>query len=152
MLGLWLTLTFKSSPLTRTATSVAVDSPTTTVTTAPEGDDDAPAGAPPPRQQTTAPPTPTLATRTVNGDPIYTRFGDVQVAVVLSGTRIVDVTNIQLPFDHQRSAYISRVAAPRLRQEVLATQNAVIDTISGATYTSAAYRHSLQSALDRAGG
>lgn len=41
-------------------------------------------------------------------------------------------------------------AMPRLQQETLAAQNAKIATVSGATYTSNAYKTSLQSALDRA--
>ena len=38
-----------------------------------------------------------------------------------------------------------------LRQRALAAQSADIETVSGATYTSEAYRSSLQSALDKAG-
>jgi uncharacterized protein with FMN-binding domain len=36
-----------------------------------------------------------------------------------------------------------------LRSEVLSAQSATIDGISGATYTSASYAQSLQSALDK---
>jgi uncharacterized protein with FMN-binding domain len=39
---------------------------------------------------------------------------------------------------------------PRLREETLSAQGADIDTVSGATYTSAGYRKSLQAALDAA--
>jgi uncharacterized protein with FMN-binding domain len=104
-----------------------------------------PAGAPP------ASPTTTTTRRTVDGKAVYTKFGDVQVRVVLAGVRIVDVQPLQMPFDHQRSQLISDRAGPWLHDEALQAQSPDIDVISGATYTSEAYRTSLQSALDRAG-
>ena len=45
---------------------------------------------------------------------------------------------------------INQRAAPILCQEALDAQNAEIDTVSGATYTSRGYRTSLQAALDAA--
>jgi uncharacterized protein with FMN-binding domain len=39
---------------------------------------------------------------------------------------------------------------PKLQQEALTAQNANVATVSGATYTSQAYKSSLQSALDQA--
>jgi len=51
-----------------------------------------------------------------------------------------------------RSSDISRYAAPQLRREALSAQSAHIDTVSGASYTSAGYAMSLQSALDKRGG
>ena len=81
---------------------------------------------------------------------IPTRYGDVQVEVVLSGSRITDVKPLQLPYDRARSQFISDQAAPLLRQEALDAQSAQIDTLSGATYTSEGYAQSLQAALDQA--
>ncbi len=46
---------------------------------------------------------------------------------------------------------INSQAAPLLVQETMSAQSAQIDSISGATYTSAGYLQSLQSALDQAG-
>ncbi|MGK9464229.1 FMN-binding protein, partial [Streptomyces sp. G6] len=43
-------------------------------------------------------------------------------------------------------------AVPQLNQAAITAGNADIDTVSGATYTSAGYKQSLQSALDQAGG
>ncbi len=91
-----------------------------------------------------------LANGTVTGQTIGTRFGDVQVQVRISGGRIVDIAALQLPFDHARSAEISQLVEPLLRQEALQAQSAQIDVVSGATYTSMAYAQSLQSALDQA--
>jgi uncharacterized protein with FMN-binding domain len=75
----------------------------------------------------------------------------VQVRVVVSGGRLVDVEALQLPNDRSRSVRISADAGPRLRNEALQAQSANINTVSGATYTSDGYAQSLQSALDRAG-
>ncbi|MDX6302616.1 MAG: hypothetical protein QOF53_3830 [Nocardioidaceae bacterium] len=77
-------------------------------------------------------------------------YGTVQVRVTLHGRRITGVTALRLPAGG-RSSDISGYAAPRLRQEALSAQSAHIDTVSGASYTSAGYASSLQSALDRAG-
>jgi uncharacterized protein with FMN-binding domain len=78
-------------------------------------------------------------------------YGLVQVRVTVSGGRVVDVQPLQLPNDRARSAYISQVAGPMLRTEALQAQNARVDIISGATYTSDAYAQSLESALQQAG-
>jgi uncharacterized protein with FMN-binding domain len=88
---------------------------------------------------------------TATGDPIATRYGDVQVRVTVRKGKIVTIDALQLTADDPRSAQISAYAAPQLQQEALSTQSAAIDAISGATYTSAAYAQSLQSALDKLG-
>lgn len=88
----------------------------------------------------------------VDGDVVGTRFGDVQVRLIESGGKIVDIKALQLPFDRSRSQQISQYSEPILHDEALQAQSARIDTVSGATYTSLAYSKSLQSALDRVGG
>ena len=88
--------------------------------------------------------------RTVVGGAYDVGYGTVQVRVTLHGRRITGVTALRLP-SGGRSSQISGYAAPRLKHEALAAQNAHIDTVSGASYTSAGYANSLQSALDRAG-
>ena len=88
----------------------------------------------------------------VDGDVVGTRFGDVQVRLVEAGGKITDVQALQMPFDRRRSNEISQYAEPILHSEALQAQSAQIDTVSGATYTSDAYRTSLQSALDHVHG
>lgn len=88
---------------------------------------------------------------TYTGDAETTRFGTTQVSVTVAGGRITEVATLQLNQADPRSTQISESAAPTLRSEVLAQQTAAVDTVSGATWTSAAYEASLQSALDRAG-
>lgn len=80
-----------------------------------------------------------------------TRYGQVQVQVTVSGGSITDVTPVHLTDADRRSIQISNRAAPVLRQEVLTSQSAKVQTVSGATYTSDGYLTSLQSALDQAG-
>jgi uncharacterized protein with FMN-binding domain len=88
--------------------------------------------------------------RTITGAVAQTPYGDVQVRVVLNGTKITDVQAVHLTDANGTSRQISASAAPVLRQEALAAQSAKVDTVSGATYTSEGYRQSLQAALDQA--
>jgi uncharacterized protein with FMN-binding domain len=97
-----------------------------------------------------APPAAPPVQRTVKGALVQTPYGDVQVQVVLVGTRIADVTPLHLTDSSGTSVDISAQAEPLLRQEALTAQSAKIDTISGATYTSQGYQASLQAALDAA--
>jgi uncharacterized protein with FMN-binding domain len=90
------------------------------------------------------------ASTKVDGPVISTRFGDVQVEVVVASGKVTDVVALELPTG-RRSGQISQYAEPVLRQEALQAQSAKIDLVSGATYTSDAYAQSLQSALDHAG-
>lgn len=87
-------------------------------------------------------------TVTVNGSVAQTRWGPVQVRVVIAGGRINDVTAIQYPNGNGRDDEINSFALPRLHDEVVAAQSANIDAISGATVTSDGYIESLQAALD----
>ena len=100
----------------------------------------------------TAPPPPATTTSHTVAGPVETnQFGPVQVVLTVQGTKVTDVQTPELPTDRARSAYISSVAGPILRQEALTAQSAQIDTVSGATYTSDSFAQSLQAALTRAG-
>ncbi|MGV9455035.1 FMN-binding protein [Streptomyces sp. NPDC003635] len=105
--------------------------------------------APAAPKTTSAAPKP--APRTVTGVTASTKYGPVQVRITLSGSTITGATAVQYPDETARSQDISSAAVSKLNQETLAAQSANIDTVSGATYTSAGYRQSLQSALDQAG-
>lgn len=91
-----------------------------------------------------------LKNGTFNGPSEDTRFGTVQVAIVVAGGKITDVKSLHLTDAERRSQMISAYAAPILRSEVLKAQSVNIDTVSGATITSDAYLTSLQGALDAA--
>jgi uncharacterized protein with FMN-binding domain len=93
---------------------------------------------------------PTLKDGQYAGQDVPNPYGDVQVQVVVSGGRISDVQPLVLPSDRQRSAEISQSAGPLLHDEIVQTQSAQIDVVTGATYTSDGYAQSVQSALDQA--
>jgi hypothetical protein len=88
---------------------------------------------------------------TVTGDTVQTQWGPVQVAVSVSGSQITGVSVLQHPSGNSQDDQINGYALPILVDETMAAQSAQIDMVSGATYTSAGYQQSLQSALDRAG-
>ncbi|MFG2934786.1 FMN-binding protein [Streptomyces sp. NPDC048282] len=79
----------------------------------------------------------------VKGTTIDTDKGPVQVQVTFSGDKITAVKMLQQP-DHPQTT----AAVPVLISETLKAQSADIDTVSGATITSDAYKKSLQAAID----
>ncbi|MFE9094601.1 FMN-binding protein [Streptomyces sp. NPDC007264] len=89
--------------------------------------------------------------RTVVGDVAQTQYGPVQVRVTLNGDKVTKAEAVQAP-SGGLSSQKTATAVPRLNQEAVSAQSANIDAVSGATYTSAGYKQSLQSALDKAGG
>lgn len=91
------------------------------------------------------------ANGTFTGSSESTRYGSVQVKIVVVGGTITDVVPLRLTDQGSRSVQLSNYAAPILRAEVLAAQSAKVASVSGATYTTDAYLLSLQSALDQAG-
>ena len=103
-----------------------------------------------PAPQTTAAKT-TPSTKTATGDDAPNQYGDVQVRVTVSGTKITNITNVALPSSDGKSQEISAAAGPELAQQALSAQSAQIDGVSGASYTSDSYLTSLQSALDKVG-
>ena len=87
------------------------------------------------------------------------RWGTVQVTLVVRKTtstsasgakkvsrRIADITGTY-SYHTDRSAFIMQQSLPQLRLEALQAQNANIDMVSGATFTSQAFIQSLQAAL-----
>jgi uncharacterized protein with FMN-binding domain len=91
---------------------------------------------------------PVAAISTVAGRTEQTRFGPVQVSVTFDGSKITAVTTLQAPNGSGRDEMLTRYATPQLAKEVIASQSARVDTVSGATYTSAGYLTSVQSAID----
>ncbi|MFF4469018.1 FMN-binding protein [Streptomyces sp. NPDC001599] len=90
-------------------------------------------------------------TQVLTGDAAQTQYGTVQVRVTVSGGRITDAEALQAPRGG-RSDQVTADAVPKLNRAAVTAGTADIDAVSGATYTSAGYKQSLQSALDRAGG
>ena len=92
----------------------------------------------------------TAGGKVVTGEVINGPYGPSQVAITLSGGKITKVTVLQHTDDGENSQQIDGNALPKLTAETLTAQSAKIDAVSGASYTSAGYIKSLQSALDKA--
>jgi len=113
----------------------------------------------PPAAETSAPPADAAAGGgatsngggTFTGSVVQTEYGPVQVRVTLTDGKITSASAVQAP-SGGRSDQISGDAIPKLNDAALAAGDADIDAVSGASYTSAGYKESLQSALDQAGG
>ncbi|WP_051259460.1 FMN-binding protein [Schaalia suimastitidis] len=87
---------------------------------------------------------------TWEGSVYQTPYGPMQVSATISGGTITAIDWLQLPSDNH-SQRINNTAAPRLVESALAAQSADVDSVSGASYTSAAFKSSLQAALAQAG-
>ena len=77
-------------------------------------------------------------------------YGTVQVKAIIHNGIIADVQFLQYPNDQEESEQVSQMAMPNLKQEAIKAQNAQVDTVSGATQTSQAFRESLAAALQQA--
>ena len=87
----------------------------------------------------------------MTGDAADTIYGPVQVQITVRNRKLTAANATVYPTGTPRDAQINAFAIPQLEQETVATGNANIDAVSGATYTSNGYIASLQSALSKAG-
>ena len=85
----------------------------------------------------------------VNGKVASTAYGPVQIQLIERSGKIVKVAVLVQPTNTLHDVQIGEFAFPKLISETLAAQSGKIDAVSGATYTSAGYIQSLQSALDK---
>ena len=85
----------------------------------------------------------------VDGKVASTAYGPVQIQLIKRNGKIVKVAVLMQPTNTLNDVQIGKFAFPKLISETLAAQNGKIDAVSGATYTSAGYIQSLQSALDK---
>ena len=90
----------------------------------------------------------TAGETTITGKVANTAYGPVQVQLVVKSNKIVKVAILEQPTNTIHDIQIGEFAFPKLIGETLAAQNAKIDAVSGASYTSAGYISSLQSAVD----
>jgi uncharacterized protein with FMN-binding domain len=90
----------------------------------------------------------TAGETTVTGKVGNTVYGPVQVELIVKSGKIVKVAILKQPTNTIHDIQIGEFAFPKLISETLAAQNAKIDAVSGASYTSAGYIASLQSAVD----
>jgi uncharacterized protein with FMN-binding domain len=84
----------------------------------------------------------------ITGQVANTVYGPVQVQLITRQNKIIKVAILRQPTNTIHDIQIGEFAFPRLIGETLTAQSAKIDAVSGASYTSAGYIQSLQSALD----
>lgn len=77
-------------------------------------------------------------------------YGTVQVRIQVLDGRMTSITPLSWPVGGTSSS-ISQYSIPILIQEALGAQSSNVSTISGASYTSAAFRATLASAMSQAG-
>jgi uncharacterized protein with FMN-binding domain len=92
----------------------------------------------------------TSASTTYDGDAVGTRYGDVQVRIIVEDGRITAVDVLQVPSTDRHDQMINSQAVPVYDSEAVQAQSAQIDVVSGATVTWEGYTQSLQSAIDKA--
>lgn len=84
------------------------------------------------------------------GNVVDAYYGNVQVKAIISGGKITDVQFLDHPQSRSTSVRINSRAMPYLTSEAITIQDSNVDTVSGASFTSAAFRESLASALSQA--
>jgi uncharacterized protein with FMN-binding domain len=136
-----------AAPTTAAPTTVA---PTTAAPTTAAPTTAAPTTAAP---TTAAPTTAAVVTaRTATGGSVNYSYGVLSVAATVSGTKLVSVSIASIDDGGSfHSESIDQQAIPILEQEALQAQSASIQGVSGASYTSAGFEQSLQSALTELG-
>lgn len=87
---------------------------------------------------------------TFTGATVQTRWGPVQVQIVVANGKVTSADAIQYPTGNGNDARINSYAIPKLNAEAVKANSAKIDMISGATVTSSGYLQSLQDAIDQA--
>ncbi|MEO7069058.1 MAG: FMN-binding protein [Nostocoides sp.] len=158
-----LLFSYRTSTSSRTAASVvaagttigggdlAANGSTTPSDSGSTSTDPTPAASPTPSASTRSSTAGSLtAAKTYTGTAIDTQFGPVQVQITVVAGKVTRSVVTQVPWNDPRDQEINSQAVPILNQEVVRAQNASIDMVSGATYTSDGYVQSLQSALDQA--
>lgn len=141
--------TTTSPPSTSPTTTARRKKSSTTSTTQPKSSTTSTTTTAPPATTTTSAST---GTRTVTGEAVNYYFGVLSVSVTATGKKITNVTIGQLSDGgNYRSQQLDQMSIPILEQETMQSQNSQIQSVSGASYTSAGFVMSLQSALKKLG-
>ncbi|EWT07085.1 FMN-binding protein [Intrasporangium chromatireducens Q5-1] len=143
-----------SYPTSRNATAVSAESRRLAVPTVPASGGSSPSAAGTSdgasSGSTGGSPGGATGTRTVTGDAIMTRYGNVQVQITVTNGKITAADVTQIPWQDRHDQVINSQAVPIYNDEAVQSQSAQIDVVSGATYTWDGYTQSLQSAIDKA--
>jgi uncharacterized protein with FMN-binding domain len=95
---------------------------------------------------------PKATSRTAVGPQVNYSWGVLSVSVTVSGSKVTKVGIASLDDGgNPRSQSIDQNSIPVLEQQAVAAQSANIQGVSGASYTSAGFKQSLQAALQQLG-
>jgi uncharacterized protein with FMN-binding domain len=103
----------------------------------------APNGTPTPSGSATTPST-VKKDMTTTGDPVQYQFGTIQLSVTRTGGKITNIGLVQAGASAGRDA-----AFPSLVQAGISSQGSGFGNYSGATYTTAAFKKALDSAISK---
>lgn len=130
---------------------VPVETPTpSSVETKPSN---APVAKPKPTKSSKSAATPAAdgVSGTFTGNVAQTKYGPLEVQIVVSNGKITNAEALQYPSRDRKSIQIAEQVIPWLIQETVNQQSTSIMSIGGATITSNAWKSSLASALQKAG-
>jgi uncharacterized protein with FMN-binding domain len=149
--GLAGVFSFHSTPVKISLAPVPSTTPPTTTTTPLSG----PTTTTTPvnnNPTTTTTPTPTPSVQQATGASVNYYFGILSVKITVASAKITKVSIAAInDGGNSRSISIDQYSIPLLEQETLQAQSANIQSVSGASYTSAGFAQSLQSALSKLG-
>ena len=103
----------------------------------------------PPNLSKTAPIAVDTAAQSFTGVEVGTRYGPVQVKIMVKNGKIVDAQTVQAPTGS--SDRYTQMSVPVLRERTIAAQSANVQAVSGASFTSYGWSQSLASAIAQAG-
>jgi uncharacterized protein with FMN-binding domain len=84
------------------------------------------------------------------GDSVDAYYGNIQVKAVITNGALTDVIFLAYPQDRGNSIRVNNYAMPILKSEAIKAQSSNVNTVSGATDSSGAFKKSLASALAQA--
>ena len=103
----------------------------------------------PPNLSKTAPIAVDTAAQSFTGVEVGTRYGPVQVKIMVKDGKIVDAQTVQAPTGS--SDRYTQMSVPVLRERTIDAQSANVQAVSGASFTSYGWYESLVSAIAQAG-
>lgn len=88
---------------------------------------------------------------TYDGDTVQTRYGPMQIEVVIKNGKIDSAIALQQPNGDRTSQQINAQVIPMLNNAIVQYQTLNFGNVSRATFSTNGYKESAQSALDKAG-
>lgn len=88
---------------------------------------------------------------TYDGDVVQTRYGPMEIEIVIKDGKIESATALQQPGGDRESDRINAQVIPMLNDAIVKYQTLNFGNVSRATISTNGYKQSAQSALDKAG-